>query len=239
MKISCIIPAAGIGRRFKSKDKLFLNLCKKPVIVWTLETVSKHPLISEIILVVNRSKIKEAKTLVQKYNLSKVKEIIEGGKTRQESVYLGLQKISPLCNLVVIHDGGRPLLSNKLLKKVILCAKKENACCPVVPVSDTVKEIENYFIKRTIDREKIYFAQTPQVFNYELIMKAHKKARENNFHSTDDASLVEQLGKKVKVILGDKENIKITTKDDLLFAEMILKKRRKNNHANFGKALKK
>lgn len=227
MKISCIVPSAGIGKRFENKDKLFLNLCGKPVIVHTLKIISKSSLISEIILVVHKTKINQAKSIIQKYNLFKVKKVIGGGKTRQESVYLGLQEASP-CDYAVIHDGGRPLLNDNLLKKVILGARKEGACCPIISAKDTLKEVEDKFVKKTLNREKIYFAQTPQAFKYDLIIRAHKEAKKNNFHSTDDASLVEKLGKNVKAIMGDEDNIKITTKEDMLFAEIVLKKKKGN-----------
>lgn len=208
MKISAIIVAAGIGKRFGSK-KQFEIIGKKKVIELTVSKFLKISEIKNIVVVLPK------KDISQKFNFLNHVKIVAGSKTRQRSVFKGLSVLSSDTNIVVIHDGVRPFISEKIIKNSILAAKKYGASVVAVPSKDTVKIVKNGFIISTPERQNIFLAQTPQVFKYPLIMKAYKKAFKENYFSTDDSALVEKLGKKVKIILGDYKNIKITTKNDL------------------------
>ena len=205
-------------------DKPFLLLEKKPLLTYGLLTLENSSFVGEVILVVEKNKISKAKELIKKYHISKVKEIVAGGKTRQGSVASGLRKMNSFSNFVLIHDGARPFLTGELIKRVILGAKRYKAAVPGLPLSDTIKKVENSsFISSTLNRKSLWTVQTPQVFKTEIVQKAYLQAEKDHFWGTDSASLVERIGIPVKIIKGDPYNIKITTKDDFLLAEAILK----------------
>ena len=205
-------------------DKPFLLLEKRPLLTYSLLTLENSSFVDEVILVVEKNKISKAKELIKKYHISKVKEVIAGGKTRQGSVASGLRKINSFSNFVLIHDGARPFLTRELIKRVVLGAKRYKAAVPGLPLSDTIKKVENSsFIISTLNRKSLWTVQTPQVFKAEIIQKAYFQAEKDHFWGTDSASLVERIGIPVKIIKGDSYNIKITTKDDFLLAETILK----------------
>jgi len=219
-----IVVAAGKGKRMGLVDKPFLLLEKRPLLTYGLLTLENSSFVGEVILVVEKNKISKAKELIKKYHISKVKEVVAGGKTRQGSVASGLRKINSFSNFVLIHDGVRPFLTGELIKRVILGAKRYKAAVPGLPLSDTIKKLENSsFISSTLNRKSLWTVQTPQVFKAEIIQKAYLQAEKDHFWGTDSASLVERIGIPVKIIKGDPYNIKITTKDDLLLAKAILK----------------
>jgi len=219
-----IVVAAGKGKRMGLVDKPFLLLGKRPLLTYGLLTLENSSFIDKIILVVRKNKISKAKELIKKYHISKVKEIVAGGKTRQDSVVSGLKKTNSFADFVLIQDGARPFLTGELIKGVVLGAKRYKAAVPGLPLSDTTKEVENSsFISSTLSRKSLWTVQTPQVFKAEIIQKAYFQAEKNHFWGTDSASLVERIGIPVKIIKGDLYNIKITTKDDFLLAEAILK----------------
>jgi 2-C-methyl-D-erythritol 4-phosphate cytidylyltransferase len=222
-KISVIIPAAGKGKRFKGEDKLLKKIGRYPVIIHTLKAFEKSPEIDEIVLVVQKKKIKFYKNLIENYNFKKVKKIVKGGKERQDSVYNGIRSLKYSPEFLIIHDGDRPFLKKSLLKKIIKELRKNQAVICGVPLKETVKEVENSQIVKTLKREKLWHIQTPQAFNFEIIKKAHQKAKEENFYSTDDSALLERLGYSVKIIKGSYSNIKITTYEDFLYAKSIYK----------------
>ncbi|MDD5686317.1 MAG: 2-C-methyl-D-erythritol 4-phosphate cytidylyltransferase [Elusimicrobia bacterium] len=211
MRIAAVIVAAGRGKRFGSKKQFVLLQIdgKKQVLEITLSIFLKIQQIKEIVVVLPKEDLK------RKFNFSTRVKIIAGGATRQHSVYNGLSALSADTDIVVIHDGVRPFISDKIIKDSISTARKSSACVAVVPVKDTVKIVKNGYVISTPERKNIFLAQTPQTFKYSLIMKAYKKAFEAKYFSTDDSALVEKLGKKVKVITGDYKNIKITTKQDI------------------------
>ncbi len=160
-----------------------------------------------------------------KYNFSKVQKIIDGGETRQDSVYNGLKALSPDVDIVVIHDGARPLVEETLIQDSIEAAQKNGAVIAAIPLKDTVKKSQkNFFIKETLNREEIWRAQTPQTFKYDMILSAYHQAYKDKFCATDDAAIVERYGHKVKMIIGSEENIKITTPFDIIIAENFLKR---------------
>ncbi len=228
--VTAVVVAAGKGKRMGLVDKPFLLLKKKPLLTYSLFILENSSFVGEVILVVEKNKISKAKELIKKYHISKVKEVIAGGKTRQGSVASGLRKINSFSNFVLIHDGARPFLTRELIKRVILGAKRYKAAVPGLPLSDTIKKVEDSsFITSTLNRKSLWTVQTPQVFKAETVQKAYFQAEKDHFLGTDSASLVERIGIPVKIIKGDPYNIKITTKGDFLLAEAILKIKQSQN----------
>ncbi|MCK4648947.1 2-C-methyl-D-erythritol 4-phosphate cytidylyltransferase [bacterium] len=227
MKVVAIVPSAGKSERMGEK-KEFLSLGDKPILTHTLKPLEDHHQISEIILVVDEKSIERCKReIVEKYVFKKVKEVVVGGKERQDSVYNGLKRVAKDCDIVLIQDGARPFLTEDLITRSIEEAEKHKVAVVAVSCIDTIKfaRKENNMALETLDREYLWMAQTPQTFRYEIILKAYEKAEEENFQGTDDASLVERMNQPVKIIRGSYDNIKITTPQDLILAEAILKKR--------------
>lgn len=224
MKITAIVPSAGKGKRFKSREKKpFANLNKKPVLSYALTTLQSSPLIKDIVLVMDKSLLKVAKRLVRRYSITKAKHIIEGGKTRTASVKRGLRCVDKDTSLVLIHDGVRPFVSKEIVEKTIAAALKFGASVSAVPVRATIKVSgKDSFVKYTPPRDNLWEIQTPQVFKRVLIEDAYKKVKSNQ-RFTDDALLIENIGKKVKIVKGDYRNIKITTTEDIKIAEALLK----------------
>ncbi|MDQ3020447.1 MAG: 2-C-methyl-D-erythritol 4-phosphate cytidylyltransferase [Bacteroidota bacterium] len=218
MKVKVIIPASGSGERFGSKiPKQFLKIDGKEIIAYTLEKFNRIKLIDEIIISSKLEFFVKISTIIKKYNLKKVRKIVEGGKLRQDSVYNAL--ITLQCeehDLVLIHDAVRPFVSSKKIIELINCTKKESCVILGIPVSETIKRADDQnFIKETINRNNLWSIQTPQGFRFDILKKSFKKAYEENFIGTDESAIVENAGYKVKVIEGEKKNIKITTKNDL------------------------
>ncbi|NLD35680.1 MAG: 2-C-methyl-D-erythritol 4-phosphate cytidylyltransferase [Desulfatiglans sp.] len=223
-----IIPAAGMGVRMNAKvPKQFIELEGKPLLAITLEKFNSCPLINGIILVVPANEINFCKTeIVMKYNISKVIRVTPGSARRQDSVRLGLQAIDRECDAVIIHDGVRPFVSPDIITNAIEAIRDERAVIVAVPAKDTVKKVNaEGFVVDTYDRKFIWQVQTPQVFRYDDICNAHKKAEAEGWDEvTDDAMLMERMGIPVKVVHGSDENIKITTPQDLEYAEFLLGK---------------
>ena len=211
MKIAAIILAAGKGLRFGSK-KQFEFIGKRKVIELTVSKFLKISDIKNIVLVLPKEDIKN---VGQTFRFAKKIKIVPGGQTRQHSVFNGLSVLDSDTDIVLIHDGVRPFVSEKIIKNSIISAKKYGASVVAVPSKDTVKICKEGFVISTPERRNIFLAQTPQTFKYSLIMRAYKKAFERKYFSTDDSALVEKLGKKVKIVSGNYKNIKITTKSDL------------------------
>lgn len=224
MRVTAIVPAAGSGRRLKAElEKPYILLKRKPIIVHTLQKLSSSPFVGEIILAVNKKHIALAQRLIKKFKIRKIKTIVAGGKTRGQSVYNGLRHVSKLSKIVLIHDGVRPIIDNKLIARAVKEAGKFKAVITAVPVVATIKEANSSLIvKSTLPRNKIWAVQTPQVFSKDLILKAYNKAGNKKDKATDDAYLVEQLGSPVKIVRGEYSNIKITTREDLILAKEIL-----------------
>jgi 2-C-methyl-D-erythritol 4-phosphate cytidylyltransferase len=217
-KVYAIIVAAGKGERFGQK-KQYLYLKGKILLEYSLEVFNNHPLIDEIILVLEKSE--NAKIFENKY--SKIKEVVQGGERRTDSVYSGFQRIrSKEHDLVLIHDGVRPLVTQDLITRVIETTKKKGTAVPVIKIDDALKYCENNEIIKTLQREKIFRAQTPQGFIYNILKKAFDKAKEENYFGPDEAYLVEKTGVKVSIVEGDPMNIKITTPHDLKLVEFCL-----------------
>jgi 2-C-methyl-D-erythritol 4-phosphate cytidylyltransferase len=200
--------------------KPLLRIQSKPIIIYTLQALASHPLITEIVLIFNKEGLERARGLVKEYGIAKVSRVIAGGLTRKESVRNGLEVVDSKTELVAIHDGVRPFVDEGSITRVIEEAKVCGAAVLGVPVKSTIKKIGiTGEIDSTLKRDQLWEIQTPQVFNRELIQKAYLMASKHAV--PDDASLVELMGKKIKVVMGSYFNIKITTQEDLLFAEAI------------------
>lgn len=222
LRISVIIPAAGLSRRMKgfSKRKPFILLCGKPVISYTLDVFKKINSVKEIILAVNRKDLKAAINYFQ----TGIIKVIEGGSQRKDSVYNGIKSLDKKCDIVLIHDGVRPFVNKEIVLKSALAAEEFGAVVTAVPVIPTIKYVDDKgFVVSTLNRKFLWEIQTPQAFRKEIIVGAYSNTSLHDSNITDDAMLVEKMGRKVKVIMGSYDNIKITTPQDLVVAEAILK----------------
>jgi 2-C-methyl-D-erythritol 4-phosphate cytidylyltransferase len=226
--ISALIVAAGQGLRMGSAlRKQYLQLGGSPVLVHTLRAFDRCADIESILVVVPPAEIEFCKNdILSAASLKHQVELIAGGPRRQDSVFNGLQHLGDAPGVVLIHDGVRPMISTPLIQACIEGANRWGACIPGVPAVDTLKQTDSAGnIRSTLPREAIYLAQTPQAFSLPIICRAHMEAQQLGREATDDASLVEALGIPVHVIAGSRENIKITTPEDLACAEALLKLR--------------
>jgi len=224
MKTIVIIPAAGSGKRFPSETpKQFLKINGIEILVHTILKFQKSKNVDKIVIAVNKDFIEKVENLVKKYRLTKVVKVVEGGKERQDSVYSALKsiKVEP-SDLICVHDAVRPLISSKEIDELIDFAAKKKAVIAAKKAIDTVKTGYN-FVEGTLDREKIWLVETPQIFTYKILSEAFEKAYEDKFYGTDESSLVERLGVKVYFYQVKGENRKITVKEDLSFARIFLK----------------
>lgn len=245
MYLSVIVLAAGKGERFKSRiPKPVVRLNSRPVIIYSLDILSRHPVVKEIILVVNSLNHGRIVAALNKYRIPKISRIIEGGDRRQDSVYNGLKAVDEKADLVLIHDSGRPFIDKRIVDSVIRAAGKYGAAIVGVPLKSTVKRVHGPclsgkqarslpvrqsgtvhgygIVEETIDRSNLWEIQTPQVFKKDLILRAFEKF--NCLDVTDDAMLVEKLKYPVMIVRGSYFNIKITTPEDLIIAEAIVKR---------------
>lgn len=227
---TAIILAAGVSKRMKGVDKIFYRVKRRPLIFYTISVFERHPQIGKIILVVKKNNFKKLILLIKKYKFKKIAAITEGGKERQESAFNGLKAAGNFGakpgDLILFHNGANPLVQKEEIDQVMRAAKKYKAALVGQFARDTVKKIgKNNFIEKTIARKKIFLAQTPQVIEYQLAKMAFEKAIAEKFQGTDDVSLVERLGKKVRVVPSGSANIKITYPEDLKFLEGQLKRK--------------
>lgn len=225
IRCSAVIVAGGSSTRFGS-DKLAATIYGIPVLAYSLTTFECSKYVSEIIVVTEPEKIVSTAELCQLYNISKVTKIVCGGATRLESALSGVSETDKGCDLIAVHDGARPLVTQQIIEDAITAAYKYNAAIPVIPARDTVKLLSGSVISETPDRALTFCAQTPQVFVPELIKGALTDALQKGSMVFDDASAVEMLGFHVYTTAGSEENIKITTPLDIKYAECILTSRR-------------
>lgn len=226
--ISVIVAAAGMSNRMGSRiNKQFIAINDKAILAHTLERFESCNLVDEVIVVAKEDEIDYCrKEIVKRYNFNKVTKVVKGGKERQDSIYNGLLALDERCNIVLTHDGARPFVKVKNIEDGIVGVTKYDACVIGVPVKDTIKEVKSSgYVKSTPDRNLLWAAQTPQCFWKDIILQAYKKAIEDDFIGTDDGMLVERIGVNIKMIMGSYENIKITTPEDLIVAESIIKDR--------------
>lgn len=223
-----IVAAAGEGSRFGlAAGKQFVDLSGRPLLAYSIEALQQSEEVNGIVIVTNRERVDFCRDrIVKRFAFNKVVDVIAGGDYRQESVYLGLISLPPAVKKVIIHDGARPLIETKKIDEVIAACPNGGGAILAIPVTDTVKLAgENNEIVETIDRDRLWLAQTPQVFDYAALIEAHEKAKKDGFVGTDDASLMERLGHKIKIVSGGDDNLKITTPRDLVAAEVILSER--------------
>ncbi len=223
MKTFAIIPSAGVGKRFNSRlPKQFMKINGIEILVHTLLKFQKARNVDEIIIASHKNFIDKTQKLVRKYNISKVKNIVVGGKERQDSVYEALKSIKASLNdLICVHDAVRPLISSKEIDDLIDFARKKKSVIAAKKAIDTIKT-GNKIVETTLDRNRIWLVQTPQIFTYQILKKAFDKAFEENFYGTDEASLVEKLGVQIYFYQIKSENRKITLQEDFFFARHFL-----------------
>ena len=220
-KAGAIIVAAGESQRMGGVDKVQALLGGKPVLARVVDPFQNCGAIDQIVVVVSEQNLERGKQLVAEEGWSKVTDVCPGGRRRQDSVAAGLRRLSG-CDWVVVHDGARPLVTVDLIEQGLAEARETGAAAAAVPVPDTIKVAEgDRIVHQTPPRQNLWAVQTPQVFRYPIIAEAHREAKGD---VTDDASLVEQLGYKVKLYMGSYDNIKITTPDDLALAEVLWQK---------------
>ena len=222
MKVGAIIPAAGRGKRIgASIPKQFLEIQGRPLLHHTLTVFASCKLIDYVVLVMPWADVNEVgKDWMNKYKI--VQEVVVGGEQRQDSVYNGFNSLEKGTDIVVVHDGVRPFTTPQMITATVEAAQQYGAAITAIPVSDTVKQAADGFVKQTVSRDGLWRVQTPQAFQHGLLQQAFKKAQKDSYYGTDEGSLVEYLGERVKIVPGSELNIKITRKEDLVLGESLL-----------------
>lgn len=215
-----VIVAAGSASRMGGIDKVMAELGGEPMIVRTVRNFEECDAISEIVIVTREDLILPITSLCR--DMAKVKAVVAGGNSRQESVGRGLNALSDKVKLVAVHDGARPLITWQVIDRSVRAANTYGAAAPAIPVKDTIKVVEGRVVQNTPDRATLFAVQTPQCFDFDLLRGALKKAELDGSQVTDDCSAVERMGMTVKIVEGDERNIKVTTPMDLKIAEMLL-----------------
>ena len=225
MKTVAIVLAAGSGSRMKTETrKQFLRIGDKPILFYSLEKIEKCSFIQEVILVTHQNDLLYvAEAVVDQYQFTKAKKIVPGGEERQDSVYSGLKAIDGAPDLVVIHDSARPFFALDLLEEGLKMCVHRKALIFASPITSTVKSAAHKKVTKTLDRTNLWEVQTPQIFDYKLINSAYEEAIRAGIKATDDAMMVEYLEKDVHILESDKRNIKITTPDDLDYANYLFR----------------
>ncbi|MBU8880268.1 2-C-methyl-D-erythritol 4-phosphate cytidylyltransferase [Bacillus sp. FJAT-29790] len=225
MVYQVIIPAAGQGKRMGAgKNKVLLELNHLPVLIHTLKVFENDRKCEGIFLAINPVDEEEMKALLEENQIKKVRSLVPGGKERQHSIYNALKLLNQ-DGIVFVHDAARPFIDQELFDPLIEAAQTKGAAVLAVPVKDTVKKAAGNIVTETVERTSLWAVQTPQAFRISVLKEAYRKAEEDEFLGTDDASLVERLGQDVVIVEGNYDNIKLTTPEDLYFAEAIIRKR--------------
>ena len=219
-RCGAVIVAAGSASRMGGIDKVMAPLKGEPMIVHTVRAFQSCDAIKEIVIVTRPDLILPITSLTNEFD--KVTAVVMGGNSRQESVFLGMNALSEKCELAAIQDGARPLVTWQLIDRVVRAAHAYHAAIPVIPVKDTIKVCNSALVESTPDRSTLRAVQTPQVFDFDLLRGALKKAAEDGAEVTDDCSAVERLGMTVRTVEGDERNLKVTTPFDLKIAEMLM-----------------
>ncbi len=227
-KVTALIPAAGMGRRMgRAVAKQFLPLGDKPMLAHTLLAFQRASEIDEIIPILSEEDMEHCLAdVIEAFHITKVRTLVVGGKERQDSVLNGIGKLEKDAAVVVVHDGVRPFVTAEMIRECVDLARKGESVTVGVPLKDTIKQVdERGVILRTLDRGKLWAIQTPQAFPAKTLRMAHEESYRKKVAGTDDATLVERAGGAVRVIMGSYDNIKITTPEDLILAEEILRRR--------------
>jgi 2-C-methyl-D-erythritol 4-phosphate cytidylyltransferase len=212
-----------------ARPKQFLTLAGKPILAHTVEVFERCRSVEGVFIIAPPEEMDPVqREIVEAYRFQKVLKVVRGGQTRQQSVFNGLKAVKSECDIVIVHDGVRPMIAPVLIEATIAEARKTGAAIVAVPARDTLKRLRPGGRLETLPREDIWLAQTPQTFQFPILLQAHQKAAQELFKGTDDASLVERLGREVSLVPGDYHNLKITTPADLPLAEAWLSLERRS-----------
>lgn len=225
MAYQVIIPAAGQGKRMGAgKNKLLLELNNIPILIHSLRVFEEDELCEGIILAISPQDEAEFKLLLKKHQVKKVLNLVPGGKERQDSIYNALKTVKT-DGIILVHDAARPFILKEHIHRLLDTAQETGAAIIGVPAKDTMKTVRGHMVMATVERSSLWAVQTPQAFRFSVLYKAYEQAEKDSFIGTDDSSLVERISHPVTIIEGDYDNIKLTTREDLFFAEAIVKKR--------------
>lgn len=227
--VTAVVPAAGRGVRMGTGvPKQFLTLGSIPLLVHALQTFESSPIISDIILVVPQDDCQFCRdNIVPTHGLKKVTQVVAGGRRRQDSVLNGVRAAKSTTDIVVIHDAVRPFVSLSMITQVVDAVRNHGAAIIAIPMRDTVKRVNpDGLITETLNREELWLAQTPQAFRFDLLLQAHEQGEADGVDATDDAFLVERLGRFVAIVQGSSDNIKVTRPEDLHMGQAILTAKR-------------
>ncbi|MBI6862566.1 MULTISPECIES: 2-C-methyl-D-erythritol 4-phosphate cytidylyltransferase [Lysinibacillus] len=225
MQYEVVLPAAGSGKRMGAgQNKLFLKLLEKPILIHTLEVFQQDPFCTGIWLAVKPEERIYIQELLDEYRITKVKGLPDGGAERQHSVHSCMKEMEQV-DIVLVHDAARPFITHAIIANLVQSAHEFGAAIAGVRAKDTMKKVRNGVIEETVDRDSLWMIQTPQAFRFDLIVEAEDVAEKVGFLGTDEAMLVERLGHTVHIVESSYENVKMTTQEDLLFGEAILRKR--------------
>lgn len=220
-----LLPAAGSGKRMGAgQNKLFLELRNTPILIHTLQAFEQDSKCHQIVLAVKKEEQGFIEKLLAEYHITKVAAITEGGAERQHSVYACL-KATLSKGIILVHDAARPFIKQEVIHQLVQTAEEYGAAVAAVRAKDTMKKVENGIIQETVDRDSLWIIQTPQAFRYDVLERAERLAENEGFLGTDEAMLVERQGEHVHIVESTYDNVKMTTKEDLLFGEVILTKR--------------
>lgn len=219
--VAGLLVAAGEGRRF-GKRKQYIEVKGKPLIFYSLKALEDSSFVDFFYVVTNEDEVEKCQSIVRKNKFLKCRGVIAGGKERQDSVRNGLHALPPETKWVLIHDGARPLLSEGIIERCVKAIREGMGVITAVPEVDTVKEVKEGYVVRTVDRSSIWRVQTPQLFPFSLLKEVHEKAWQKGVYFTDDAALFEWAKLPVKVVRGDYRNIKLTYPEDLLVIDFLL-----------------
>lgn len=222
-RCGAVIVAAGSASRMGGIDKVMAPLGGEPMIVKTVRAFQNCEAVGEIVVVTRQDLVAPIQELCRE--MDKVRAVVTGGASRQESVWLGLNAFSEKIQLAAVHDGARPLISWELIDRTVRAANSYGAAAPAIPVKDTIKVERSGLVESTPDRSRLRAVQTPQVFDFDLLRGALQKAREDGAAVTDDCSAVERLGMKIRLVEGEERNLKVTTPLDLKIAELLLEEK--------------
>ncbi|MFS0689592.1 2-C-methyl-D-erythritol 4-phosphate cytidylyltransferase [Sporosarcina sp. 179-K 8C2 HS] len=224
-----MLPAAGSGRRMGAGfNKLFLEMAGKPILIHTLDVFEQDPACSGMILSVKEEEKREIEGMLERFGITKVAALVEGGAERQQSVAACI-RAHKAGGIVLVHDAARPFINQDVIRELVDVADEHGAAIAGVQVKDTMKVAPGGIVEETVDRSKLWAIQTPQAFRYDLLKEASDKAEAEGFLGTDESMIVERLGHPVRVVESTYDNVKMTTKEDLLFGEVLLKHRRQED----------
>ena len=225
MQYEVVLPAAGSGKRMGAgQNKLFLQLDNKPILIHTLEVFQSDENCTGIWLAVKPGEREYIQDLLDQYHITKVKGLPNGGEERQHSVHSCIKEMQQV-EIVLVHDAARPFIKKSTISRLVAAAHEKGAAIAGVKAKDTMKKVQNDVIIETVDRESLWMIQTPQAFRFDLIQQAEDVAEKIGFLGTDEAMLVERLGHQVHIVESTYDNVKMTTQEDLIFGEAILKHR--------------